>query len=102
MKGSKVDVKNSEDTSGIAGTFALTANGRGEPTLPPVLRQILIGICFGIGVLVVIITATVGALLNTNVRYLSQYVSQSVFIPPAKRSFRGVYWFQPVRHSVIP
>ena len=25
-----------------------------------------------------------------------------VFIPPAKRSFRGVYCFQPVRHSVIP
>ena len=24
------------------------------------------------------------------------------FIPPAKRSFRGVYCFQPVRHSVIP
>ena len=23
-------------------------------------------------------------------------------IPPAKRSFRGVYCFQPVRHSVIP
>ena len=25
-----------------------------------------------------------------------------VFIPPAKRSFRGVYCFEPVRHSVIP
>ena len=25
-----------------------------------------------------------------------------VFIPPAKRSFRGVYCFQPVRDSVIP
>ena len=25
-----------------------------------------------------------------------------VVIPPAKRSFRGVYCFQPVRHSVIP
>ena len=24
-----------------------------------------------------------------------------IFIPPAKRSFRGVYCFQPVRHSVI-
>ena len=26
----------------------------------------------------------------------------SVIIPPAKRSFSGVYCFQPVRHSVIP
>ena len=25
-----------------------------------------------------------------------------VIIPPAKRSFRGVYCFQPVRDSVIP
>ena len=25
-----------------------------------------------------------------------------LIIPPAKRSFRGVYCFQPVRHSVIP
>ena len=25
-----------------------------------------------------------------------------IFIPPAKRSFRGVYCFQPVRDSVIP
>ena len=28
--------------------------------------------------------------------------SYNMFIPPAKRSFRGVYCFQPVRHSVIP
>ena len=79
MKGSKVDVKNSEDTSGIAGAFALTANGRGEPTLPPVLRQILIGICIGMGILLIIITVTLGALLKTNVRYFSQCVSQTFF-----------------------
>ena len=35
--------------------------------------------------------------IKDNGRYLVMLV-----IPPAKRSFRGVYCFQPVRHSVIP
>ena len=33
------------------------------------------------------------------IKYLLQVY---IVIPPAKRSFRGVYCFQPVRHSVIP
>ena len=33
---------------------------------------------------------------------LKVFVKLLLFIPPAKRSFRGVYCFQPVRDSVIP
>ena len=29
-------------------------------------------------------------------------IKVGIIIPPAKRSFRGVYCFQPVRHSVTP
>ena len=31
-----------------------------------------------------------------------KYLKYLLFIPPAKRSFRGVYCFQPVCDSVIP
>ena len=40
--------------------------------------------------------------LSTNCTKLNSLWFTSVIIPPAKRSFRGVYCFQPVRHSVIP
>ena len=36
------------------------------------------------------------------VRILEGLFEVMIFIPPAKRSFREVYCFQPVRHSVIP
>ena len=41
---------------------------------------------------------------HANYSHLSslQVCTEYWFIPPAKRSFRGVYCFQPVRHSVIP
>ena len=47
-----------------------------------------------------IITLSLGSMKTD--RVISEPCYNKVIIPPAKRSFRGVYSFQPVRHSVIP
>ena len=36
------------------------------------------------------------------IHYMGSVQGGYFIIPPAKHSFRGVYCFQPVRHSVIP